>query len=1044
MKHKKLFFDILLGFLLSISLLNESLAQTTFTITNTNDAGAGSLRQAILDANFTTNADIFTPDEIHFNLSGTGPFTISPTSALPTITDPIIIDGFSQPGASAGNLLIVINGANAPASTDGLTITTSGGGSTIQGLVINGFSGNGVVLQSNGNKLKGNFIGTDAAGTAGVSNGASGVFVNGASNTLIGGSVTGSGNLISGNSHVGILINNGGSNKIRGNKIGTNITGTAAIPNQDGIKVQNSAHNAIGGRTAAERNLISGNAADGIFLTSAGSFQDTIVGNYLGTDVTGTLDLGNGADGLSIGGGGHTNVIGGTTAAERNIISGNDRFGVFLIGTGTTGNRIIGNYIGTDVGGTHPVGNSSDGVLLYPQGGNIIGGTFAGEGNIIAYNGRAGVDVSAADNTSSNNNNPILRNSIFGNTGLGIDLTASGEADGLTPNDADDADVGANKLQNFPVITDVQVQGNGDVSVTYSVPSAVANSAYPLRIEFFISDGGQGRTFLSAQAYSSADAESPVTQTFTPNALVSDGDNIIATATSANGNTSEFSTESIAPLFSKQFSPDVITAAGKTTLIFTIDNTANILAATSLDFTDNLPAGVVIASPANASVVCTGGTLTAAAGSSTISYTGGTISAGASCTIQVDVTSASFGTYINTTGDLTSSLGNSGTAIDTLTVNRAGSYDIYAYNVTNGTNQRITFINDADEYNPSFAPGGMYIVHDVTGGSAALGHSLYITDISTGVSAPLTGGEGGNDASWSPDSMYIAFDRVPVGDQSIYIVPSTGGTPTLVRNNAVDAEWSNNSQRLVFQDVTDGSIRTVDLSGGSETNIVSAGANPSWSNNGKYIAYSDGNNIWKIKVKESGEPQGSPVQLTSDEAGIVNGQPSWSNNDKTILFHSNRTTGDFDIWTVSAIGGSPLLLTGNPVYGDYDPSYSKNGKYVAYAGFTLAASPKHSVNNKESAIISENSLPTDYLLEQNFPNPFNPSTVIRYALPENANVNLVVYDILGREIAKLVNGEVDAGYHQILFDGSKLSSGIYFYKLTSGAFIKINKMLLIK
>ena len=98
MQNKKPLFGILLGFLLSISLLNESLAQTTFTVTNTNDAGSGSFRQAILDANSTANLNASTPDIINFNISGTGSFTISPTSALPFITDPVIIDGYSQPG----------------------------------------------------------------------------------------------------------------------------------------------------------------------------------------------------------------------------------------------------------------------------------------------------------------------------------------------------------------------------------------------------------------------------------------------------------------------------------------------------------------------------------------------------------------------------------------------------------------------------------------------------------------------------------------------------------------------------------------------------------------------------------------------------------------------------------------------------------------------------------------------------------------------------------------------------------------------------------
>ncbi|MCB0304982.1 MAG: T9SS type A sorting domain-containing protein [Calditrichaeota bacterium] len=514
----------------------------TFVVTNTNDTGAGSLRQAIADANALGNINASTPDTILFNIAGSGTHTIAPTSYLEDITDPVIIDGFSQPGASAGAPLIVINGASALAFTRGLSL--SGGHSTVQGLVINGFSGSGVVLQSDGNTLKGNFIGTDATGTSAVPNDF-GVLENGGSYNLIGGSTAGSGNLISGNTNSGIYMNGTGYNHIQGNKIGTNITGTAAIPNQDGVFIKNSAHTVIGGTTAAERNLISGNRADAIFLR--GSFQNTIIGNYLGTDVTGTLDLGNGADGFSIGDGGHDNTLGGTTTAERNIISGNNRFGIYFFGTGTTGNRIIGNYIGTDVSGSNPLGNDDDGVALFPDGGNRVGGTSAGEGNIIAYNGQAGVDVVAGGSLTPNNSNPILGNSIFGNTGLGIDLTVNpgtpGQHDGLTPNDAGDPDEGGNRLQNFPVFTAAQLQGNGDVIVTYSVPSAVANSAYPLRIEFFISQGGQGKTFLGAQEYASANAESPVTQTLTPNAVVSAGDKIVATATDASGNTSEFSAE---------------------------------------------------------------------------------------------------------------------------------------------------------------------------------------------------------------------------------------------------------------------------------------------------------------------------------------------------------------------------------------------------------------------------------------------------------------------------------------------------------------------
>ncbi|MBI5471481.1 MAG: VCBS repeat-containing protein, partial [Ignavibacteriae bacterium] len=537
----------------------------TFIVTNTNDAGAGSLRAAIENANVLANIDAATPDTIVFNIPGGGPHSITPLTPLPAITDPVIVDGYSQPGTSPGVLKIILSGAVPPGSptgpgaeavlsahaktgvgetdnpppADGLTI--SAGNTTVKALVINGFSGNGIVLQTNGgDTLRGNFIGTDVSGTVDLGNGGQGIIVNGTSNNVIGGTTIGDGNLISGNTNFGIYFAGSNGNTVKGNRIGTNINGTSAIPNWVGVVMAGS-NNVVGGATAADGNLISGNTGDAIFITQASGANNSVKGNLLGTDVTGTLDLGNGADGIAISGGAANNIIGGATAGERNIISGNNRYGVYFSGTGTTGNKIIGNYIGTDMTGTNFLGNTSDGVLLYPQGGNSVGGTAAGEGNIIAGNGRAGVDVIAG----GNNGNPIVGNSIFGNSGLGIDLSAttgiSHEADGLTPNDVADADTGANKLQNFPVMTQSQRQNNGDLSVTYSVPSAVANSTYPLHIEFFKAQGGEGKIFLSAQNYAAANAELTISQTFTPTVAVAIGDSIVATATDASGNTSEFS-----------------------------------------------------------------------------------------------------------------------------------------------------------------------------------------------------------------------------------------------------------------------------------------------------------------------------------------------------------------------------------------------------------------------------------------------------------------------------------------------------------------------
>jgi hypothetical protein len=177
---------------LSVESLDERALPSTFTVTTGANDGTGSLRQAILDSNATPGADT-----IAFDIGGGGVQTIQPTAALPDVTDAAVIDGTTQPGFE-GSPLIVLNGSQAGSGVSGLTI--SAGTSTIRGLVINSYSGNGVVLQANGGDLiVGNYIGTDVTGTAALGN-LSGVFIaNTSSNNTVGGSAAEDRNLISGN-----------------------------------------------------------------------------------------------------------------------------------------------------------------------------------------------------------------------------------------------------------------------------------------------------------------------------------------------------------------------------------------------------------------------------------------------------------------------------------------------------------------------------------------------------------------------------------------------------------------------------------------------------------------------------------------------------------------------------------------------------------------------------------------------------------------------------------------------------------------------------
>jgi hypothetical protein len=279
----------------------------------------------------------------------------------------------------------------------------------------------------------------------------------------------------------------------------------------------------------------------GISLLTNGN--NLITGNYIGTDATGTLDLGNAFEGVFIGDS-PNNVIGGTATGARNVISGNNSHGVAIVGDSSTGNVVRGNFIGTDAGGTNPLGNTSDGVIIgdaaaftAPVTGtalnNVVGGTADNpQGNVIAFNGGRGVRVFSDASVG----NSISFNNIFGNGALGIDLGALG----VTPNDAGDADTGANNLQNFPVLSSA-VSANGTANVQGTLNST-PNTTFQL--EFFAnpacdaSGNGEGQ-FTRGTLSVTTDANGNVAfSQFVAGAV---GEFITATATDPAGNTSEFS-----------------------------------------------------------------------------------------------------------------------------------------------------------------------------------------------------------------------------------------------------------------------------------------------------------------------------------------------------------------------------------------------------------------------------------------------------------------------------------------------------------------------
>jgi hypothetical protein len=589
------------------------LLSTTFTVTNTLDnSKTGSLRWAIKQVNASKGNTV---DTIDFNISGSGPFTISPTSALPAITHPVLIDGYSQPGSSPNTatdsdnavILIQISGASAGYS-NGLQIFA--GHSTVRGLAINQFKKDGIRLYksasdvitgnflgtdttgtialpnfdagisvddstkdqiggttaaarniisgntnqnvfiidgSSGALVEGNFIGLTATGTSTLSDNGNGVSVFSASNNSIGGTAAGAGNVIGGHQFDGVVIDQANGNVVQGNKIGTDPTGTVALPNVIGVLVGfgSSANNLIGGTSTAAGNLISGNFSDGIFMEPSVGAGNAIEGNFIGTDITGETPLPNFGNGVNIQ---VSNVqVGGAGTGAGNVISGNGQNGVVIQSGNFFGlsfpasyNLVQGNFIGTDITGTSAIGNSGSGVAVFggPYGayGNSIGGTAAGAANIIAFNGFNGVTIGSYSGDSGAFDNSILSNSIHDNFGLGIDL---GD-DGVTPNNL--GPFGPNMLQNYPDLGVAAVFSSNVViagtlgaapSTTYTIQLYGNSAADPAGF-------GQGQYLLGTFPLTT-DASGNAKLQFSFPSLPAGVQFVSATATDPNGNTSEFS-----------------------------------------------------------------------------------------------------------------------------------------------------------------------------------------------------------------------------------------------------------------------------------------------------------------------------------------------------------------------------------------------------------------------------------------------------------------------------------------------------------------------
>ena len=411
--------------------------------------GTLSLREAIEVSNGTLAISALSPQEqvqvsgslsvpntIAFNIGSGGPATIVPTSPLPTITAPVVIDGTTQPDYG-GTPLIELDGASAGTGADGLTLAA--GGSTVQALVINRFNGNGIqIVGPGGNTVAGCFIGTDATGQSAAGNSYAGVLINNSPGNTIGGTSASSLNLISGNGVDGVGVEGSlaTGNLIEGNTLGANLATTAPLPNLYGVILASAPGNTVGGLDLAALNVISGNTFSGVYITGAGASGNAVQGNLIGTDFAGETALPNGNTGVEINAA-PGNLIGGNT------ISGNKVYGISVHGSTATGNTIQGNFIGTDYYGTQAVANQGGGIGLYLQSsGTVIGGTTASARNLISGNKGPGITISGQATAN------LVEGNYIGTNAAGSDWLSSAQdtnsGDGITIDGASNNTIGGN------------------------------------------------------------------------------------------------------------------------------------------------------------------------------------------------------------------------------------------------------------------------------------------------------------------------------------------------------------------------------------------------------------------------------------------------------------------------------------------------------------------------------------------------------------------------------------------------------------------------
>ena len=1071
-----------LALVLAVCSIGNGMSKT-YTVLNTNDAGPGSLRQAISDANNHAG-----PDVVHFNIPSSDPgfdgsvWRIRPLSALPGLTDGwTSIDGSSQ-SSNQGNTNpegpeIVLSGEAAGGSINGILITSPN--NTVRGLVISGFQDAGIVFslpQASGNNLQGNYIGTDPAGDHAAGNKDGIVFLSGAKRNTVGGPKSSERNILSGNRNSGVYINDSDSNQVVGNYIGTNAAGNDTLSNEYGILLLPGAnHNTIGGTRSGDGNIVSGNRYSGVYL--AGADGNLVIGNFIGTDRTGVRSVGGEGHGITMEAA-SDNRIGGLQAAESNLISGNGLSGIRIRASESKNNQIVGNRIGTDQSGASPLPNLSDGVVVFEGARqNTIGPS-----NIVQFNLGTGISVHDAGTLY----NRITQNSISMNTNSGIDLSQDGNGSLPAP--------------------DVTLSSTGIRGET--VPNGI--------VEIFSDSLDEGRKYEGTTV---SDADGNFDWQGNPA-----GPYVTATVTDPSGSTSEFSTpvsripglwvrntddsgqgslrwaidqanqnqgpDSIffdIPASDPGFDGSAWWIRPGTSLPPFLDNgtriygesqtrmggdqnphgpeigldgreTLNYAVGLDIQSADNVISGLIVSGYTRYAISIQGDQAennrivgnyigTDATGTDTLrNGTGIRIESGKNNWIggtgplQGNLISGSRTGAVHIAADGNSVIGNligpdrSGTArlgnghgIQILNAagNRIGGSQPGERNVISG-NETSGIIISGNRNARFNTVQGNFIGTDI-GGTSGLGGQQDGVWIGDGASGNLIGGASseeanlisGNDqygitiTSSETDSNRVIGNRIGTDAGGTRAIPNLYGGVFLIGGTKRNQIGPSNAIRfnrhgiLIYNDSTLYNRITQNSISGNEGFGI--------------LLFSNGNG-------------GIPAPVFSLDAAGVHG--TTVPNGMVEIFSDDSLQGGVYEGSMVADEGGNFSWTGTP-----------GGPFVTATvtdpeGNTSGFSSPIRVTAFETE--TSNPIPADFYLFDNFPNPFNPSTTIRFDVQRPCRVTLEIVDVFGRVSAVLADGRYGPGRHSVRFDASGLPSGVYVVQIQMGGYSAARKMTVMK